>query len=115
MKLRSVPDVPKAGLTAWESFKLWFSMNRTAIGSAILAVSGLVRVFLTFQGHTEVADTLKAVADLFMGTGLATLAAGATKDDTYHEQRAIAELRMRSGQFPAYVRRNSDQLKKDPR
>lgn len=111
--LRSVPDVPAAKLSAFETFKLWFSMNRRPVGSAILAMSTLVRVFLTFQGHTEVADTMKAIADLFMGTGLATLAAGTFKSDDYHEEKAVAEVRMRSGRFPAFQRRASDMVKKD--
>lgn len=115
MKMRAVPDVPAAKLSAFESFRLWFAMNRKPVGSAILAISTVVRVFLTFQGHTEVADTLKAIADLFMGTGAALAASGTFKSDDYHEEKAVAELRMRSGQFPAYQRRGDDGLKKDVR
>lgn len=106
--LRSVPDVPAAKLSAIETFKLWFAMNRKPVGSAILAMSTLVRIFLNFQGHTEVADTMKAIADLLMGTGAVLAASGTFHSDDYHEEKAHAEIGMRSGRFPAYQRRAGD-------
>jgi hypothetical protein len=111
--VRRLPNVPAAKLSAFETFKLWFAMNRKPVGSAILAMSTLVRVFLTFQGHTEVADTMKAIADLLMGTGAALAASGTFHSDDYHEEKANAEIGMRSGRFPAYQRRSTDKPRGD--
>lgn len=113
IKIRSVPKT--TALSTWEKVSAWFAMNRTPMGKLILTVSTLVRVFLNFQGHTEVADTLKAIADLFIGTGATLIAAGTTNNDADHEAKINAKVRRRSGQFPAYTRRDDDKRDYRPR
>jgi len=84
--------------------KLWFfiATNRTKIGSLLAAIAGLIRIGLHFQGHSEVADTLKAIADLFVGTGAALATAGATHGDEHFKEKKQATIRGRSGQFRAF-------------
>jgi hypothetical protein len=96
-----LPSEPASVLSRWE--RLWYAIaaNRTKIGGLILALSGLVRIGLHFQGHSEVADTLKAIADLFVAGGLAGLTAGATHGDEHFEYQKQAVIRGRSGQFRA--------------
>jgi hypothetical protein len=92
---------PEHVLTRWE--RTWFliATNRTRIGAVILAVSGVARVAMHFQGHSEVADTLKAIADLFVAGGLATTAAGSTHGDQHFEVEKSKTIRQRSGTFRA--------------
>lgn len=93
---------PEAVLTTWERAWFWFATNRKAIGGVILTASVIVRGALAFKGHSEVADTLKAIADLFIATGAATAAAGATHGDEHFEIEKSKTIRSRSGQFRAF-------------
>lgn len=99
--MRKVPEVPATVLPPSESWFAWFAMNRTGIGKTLLAVSVLLRFALHFQGHTEAADAMKAIADLFIGTSMATLAAGKFRSDEYEEVKLHEKIRSRSGQYPA--------------
>ena len=85
--------------------RLWYfvATNRTKIGAVILALSSVVRVGLTFQGHSDVADLLKGIADLFMIGGSAALAAGTTQNDQHFKDKKQAVIRGRSGQFRAVM------------
>lgn len=74
-------------MPAMPEWMLWFAANRIQIGGFILALSSLVRFMLVFKAHTEVADTLKALADLFMTGGAYTLGAGAHHSDGTWEQK----------------------------
>jgi len=89
-------------LTRMERLKFWFLTNRKPIGLIVLGLSGIFRVALTFQGHSETADTLKGIADLILMVGGGTAAAGATHGDEHYEAKRSALIRTRSGRFPAF-------------
>lgn len=93
---------PEHVLSTWERVWFFVASNRTRIGAVILGVSGIVRVGLSFQGHSEVADMLKAIADLFMMGGAAALTAGATHGDQHFAEKKQAVIRGRSGTFRAF-------------
>ncbi len=108
MQVRTLPKAAEKVLSPREKLFLAFSMNRKPIG---FVLTGLVLVFrfgLHFEGHTEVADWLKEAADwLLIGT-VATAVAGTTQPDSYHQERAEAKIRQRSGQWPVHQRRRDD-------
>ena len=97
-----LPAEPASVLTTKERLWYFIAANRTKIGGILAAVSGIVRIALHFQGHSEVADTLKAIADLFVGTGAALATAGATHGDEHFAEKKQAVIRGRSGQFRAF-------------
>lgn len=99
-----LPSDPASVLTTKERLWFWFATNRTKIGGILAAVSGVVRIALHFQGHSEVADTLKAIADLFLGTGAALATAGATHGDEHFEYKKQAVIRGR--EFGAFSGRS---------
>jgi hypothetical protein len=91
-----------------QRLKYWFAINRTRIGLALLSLFAFLRVILTFKGHSEAIDFAKTLVDLFLLGGGSLASAGAFKSDSYHEEKAAADVRMASGQFPVYQRRESD-------
>lgn len=111
VKLRTIPEAATLPLSWWGHFKLWFSVNRQPLGSIILGVSTLVRGFLFLKQHDATADILKGIADLMMGVGGVTYAAGTFMPDKEHLAQAHAEIRRRSGQFPVFDRRAEDRYK----
>ena len=104
--LRSVPKVGGVpdGLSSFEQFKLWVAMNRTPLGTIFASLSAIC-LAASFEYHAHVAAILAAIGTI---VGSAAAGGGAFKSDDYHEERAVAEVRQRSGQFPAYQRRASD-------
>jgi hypothetical protein len=105
--MRSVPDVPAAKLSAWETFKLWFAMNRKPIGGILTTLSAIAFA-ASFEHHNHVAAILSGIATI---VSAGTAGAGTFHNDQYHEERAHAEIGMRSGRFPAYQRRSTDKPK----
>ena len=95
-------------LSRFESVKYWLLSNRKPIGLIMLSLSGVFRLSLTFQGHTDVADTLKGIADLLLVGAAATAASGATQNDEHFAEKKQALVRARSGKYPVYTRRRTD-------
>lgn len=75
----------------WSSTKLWIAANRQQIGLAIAALATLIRVSLTFQGHSETADFLKSIADLFIAGGAYTAGSGLHESDTFYKEMKVRE------------------------
>jgi hypothetical protein len=106
---QAIKRAEKRVLSRGERLKFHLLSNRMKYGALILAVSTVFRMTLQFEGHTEVADTLKAIADLVMGGGAALLAAGAAKSDDWHEEQKVEVVRSRSSDsIPIPRRRKTD-------
>jgi hypothetical protein len=107
--VRRLPDVPVVHrMPTQQKVKAWFAMNRTLVGGLLLLASTIFRFTLHFEGHSDFADNLKFFADLCITGGAALAVAGRTNSDEVHEERVHAEIRRRSGEYPAYRRRVTD-------
>lgn len=97
-----LPPKPEVVLSTGERLWFWVAANRTKIGGVILSLSACVRVMMSFKAHSEVADTLKAISDLFIAGGAAALTAGATHGDEHYQAKKEETVMERSGSFPQY-------------
>lgn len=93
---------PEDVLTQYEKWKYWFLTNRVSIGKVLTSASVVCRVMLHFEAHTELADLLKDLADLWILGSSGILVAGKTQPDSYHEERKQEIIRERSGAFPPF-------------
>lgn len=105
VKLRALPEaapVPKSGMVRYME---WFKINREPLGFYVLAASLLIRGMLFLPHHTDIADFLKGLVDIFAILGAGTYAAGKFPSDKAKVEEIHTEIKRRSGQIPAFERR----------
>jgi hypothetical protein len=105
VKMRAIPaEAPKPS-SRLKALVQWFEINREPLGKIVLAASILMRGLLFIPHHTDIANYLKGLDDLFVVAGGMTYAAGRFKSDKGKLQDIHTEIKRRSGQIPAFDRR----------